>query len=162
MAGDICNLPLFFIKKQTCKGIPYILHATVKRIKSLVDDKKQRKTQKLRAVWHWSHRAEGCRGYRVASYRLSCGAARRRQQIGAQVAEGKIDAIVFLCDPLTVHPHDLDVRVLLRIAVVYDVPIATNISTADCIIKKPFPMICTPKVGQTFGGAYFNVKRKEV
>ena len=47
----------------------------------MVDDKKQRKTQKLRAVWHWSHRAEGCRGYRVASYRLSCGAARRRQQI---------------------------------------------------------------------------------
>ena len=56
------------------------------------------------------------------------------QQIGAHLAEGKLDAVIFFCDPLTALPHDPDVRALLRIAVVYDVPIATNRATADCVL----------------------------
>lgn len=59
------------------------------------------------------------------------------QQIGALVAEGKIDFIIFLCDPLTAQPHDPDVKALLRIAVLYDVPIASNLSTAKLILTSP-------------------------
>ncbi len=57
------------------------------------------------------------------------------QQIGALVATGGVDLVVFFCDPLQAQPHDPDVKALLRIANVYDVAIATNVATADLVIK---------------------------
>lgn len=56
------------------------------------------------------------------------------QQIGALIVEGRIGLLVFLVDPLSPHPHDVDVKALTRLAVVYDVPMACNLATADRLI----------------------------
>jgi methylglyoxal synthase len=56
------------------------------------------------------------------------------QQIGAMIAEGRIAALIFFIDPLTPHPHGVDVKALTRLAVLYDIPMALNRRTAEILI----------------------------
>jgi methylglyoxal synthase len=58
-------------------------------------------------------------------------------QMASRVVAGEIDAVLFLVDPLGKHPHDPDIQTLLRICNVHDVPLATNIATADMVISSP-------------------------
>ena len=57
------------------------------------------------------------------------------QQLGAAIAEGRLDALIFFIDPLSPQPHDVDIKALLRLAILYDIPFACNRASANCILR---------------------------
>ncbi len=69
--------------------------------------------------------------------RLSPGPVGGDVQIASRVVQGEVDAVLFIVDPLDKHPHDPDIQTLLRICNVRNVPLATNIATADVLISSP-------------------------
>ncbi|MDJ1157580.1 methylglyoxal synthase [Chelatococcus sp. SYSU_G07232] len=70
----------------------------------------------------------------LAITRLKSGPLGGDQQIGAMIAEGRIGALFFFVDPLSPHPHDVDVKALTRLALVYDIPVALNRATAEILV----------------------------
>ena len=117
-----------------------------KRAVALVahDDKKddmalwtQHNVAALRAFDLW---ATGTTGARVTEAtgltvtRLKSGPLGGDAQLGAMIAEGRLDALFFFTDPLSAMPHDVDVKALLRLAVLYDIPTAMSRSTADFVL----------------------------
>ncbi|KAJ0343842.1 hypothetical protein COL154_014054, partial [Colletotrichum chrysophilum] len=77
--------------------------------------------------------AEACPTLKV--HRLKSGPLGGDQQIGAMIATGEVDELIFFVDPLTPMPHDVDVKALMRLAIVYDIPMALNRATAEELLK---------------------------
>lgn len=122
---------------QKQKNIALIAHDNEKRalIEWCIEHKETLKNHTLCGTGTTARMITDQTGLPVKGY--NSGPLGGDQQIGAKIVEGRIDLVIFFSDPLTAQPHDPDVKALLRIAQVYDIPMANTRATADFIITSP-------------------------
>lgn len=126
VAHDNCKPDLLEWIEWNCRGLAAHKLICTGTTGKLVEEALR---EKLQACGEYHEDFEVCR--------LRSGPLGGDQQLGAMIAEGKVDCVIFFWDPMQPHPHDVDVKALLRIAVVYNIPIACNRSTADFLISSP-------------------------
>ena len=106
------------------------------------DDMASFATRHASKLRQWRIVATGTTGGRIKDAcpeldvtRLKSGPLGGDQQIGALISTGEVDMLIFFVDPLTPMPHDVDVKALMRLATVYDIPMALNLATADILMQ---------------------------
>jgi methylglyoxal synthase len=126
------------IKMDKIKKIALVAHDNRKQdlLEWVSENKEKLSKHKLFGTGSTSKLVRDEIGIEVQSYKS--GPLGGDQQIGSKISEGKIDFMIFFWDPLTSQPHDPDVKALLRIAVLYDIPVAMNRATADFLFYSEF------------------------
>jgi methylglyoxal synthase len=126
------------IKMDKIKKIALVAHDNRKQdlLEWVSENKEKLSKHKLFGTGSTSKLVRDEIGIEVKSYKS--GHLGGDQQIGSKISEGKIDFMIFFWDPLTSQPHDPDVKALLRIAVLYDIPVAMNRATADFLFYSEF------------------------
>ncbi len=147
-------------KKQTmtaplgaCKRIALVAHDHMKgsMMEWAMEHKEQLARHKLCGTGTTARLAAQATGLEITAYQS--GPLGGDMQLGGGIAQGEIDMLIFFWDPLSPQPHDPDVKALLRVAALYNIPVATNRSTADFLITSPYLDREYPRQAIDFGAS---------